>query len=1021
MNKIAISFVKTARSPRLASLLLTGVLSLIAVTSRSASGEIESAFKNPPLAARPLGWWHWINGNVTKEGIDADLENMKEIGMGGVQMFDVEIYMPEGPVRYGTDEWHEHVQHAVKKAAELGLEFHTMNTPGWSASGGPWVTPELSMKRIVFTETEASGGDVNLELPRPDLKPFYGARKVELGNFYRDVAVFALPVTDGRLPEFERKINFKSKPVARTEDTELAAIPRDQVIDLTGKMDAEGRLRATLPEGDWEIIRFGYTTTGKTNHPAVPEGHGLEIDKFDADAVAFQFEESMGRIIKEAGPLAGTTYNAILFDSFEGGFQNWTEKFPELFQEQKGYDFTPYLPLLTGRVLESEAVSEAVLWDFRDVIEELMAENYFGTMQRLAAEHGMKIYSESQGGPLNPMAMNRHVDVPMNEFWMPEVTGRASRIKQSVSSANFQGRQLVAAEAFTATPENARFIPTPADLKRPGDQAFTYGLNRFNFHSHTHQPVTEAAPGFSLGRYGTHFGRLNTWWPYVGAWISYLSRSQAMLQSGKTVADICLLVDEDLGYGLPARTATEFAGYDFAPAYPSDVMKMTVEDGVLVHPDGGRFRVLVTPQRTTAKAWVAEIPTLEKIRDLVNAGAVVVGPPPIAPAGLEDLEKIAEFDALVDTIWGGIGNKPAPPKSLGEGKVYAQNAHPLEVLDQIGVDRDLTWAPAESNVLYIHRRTADANFYFVLNDTEEAERVTLTFRQSDRQPEIWDPVTGKTNPAPIFEVGEKTISVPVDFEPFGSAFFVFQKPLPAEWPVRAEPVNLELKTGPLLTDATEVNVKYSDGREQKIDLSPTPKPEVIAGPWNVKFIDGRGAPEQVTMPTLTSWSDSDDAGIKYYSGSAVYKTGFSSLAPATGQTAILDLGAVADIAKVIVNDREVAILWHPPFRADITEFLVAGENELEVHVANRWINRMIGDASIDVDYTYQPKGRSKFTDGRLEAIPDWLYDPVKRAQPRARHSFAAWKHYGEDDELVPSGLLGPVEVQWFNQVVLSAK
>ena len=986
-----------------------------------ASDEIESAFKNPPLEARPLGWWHWINGNVTKEGIDADLENMKEIGMGGVQMFDVEIYMPEGPVRYGADQWHEHVQHAVKKAAELGLEFHTMNTPGWSASGGPWVTPELSMKRIVFSETKASGGDVDIELPRPDLKPFYGARKVELGDFYRDVAVYAVPATDERLPEFERKINFKSKPVVRTEDTGLDAIPRDQVIDLTDKMNAEGQLRATLPDGDWDIIRFGFTTTGKTNHPAVPEGHGLEIDKFDADAVAFQFEQSMGRIIKEAGPLAGTTYNAILFDSFEGGFQNWTDKFPALFKEQKGYDFTPYLPLLTGRVLESEATTEAVLWDFRHVIEELMAENYFGTMHRLAAKHGMKIYSESQGGPLNPMAMNRHVDVPMNEFWMPEATGRASRIKLSVSSANFQGRQMVAAEAFTATPENARFIPTPANLKRPGDQAFTYGLNRFNFHSHTHQPVTEAAPGFSLGRYGTHFGRLNTWWPYVDAWISYLSRSQAMLQSGKTVADICLLVDEDIGYGLPARTATEFAGYDFAPAYPTDLMKMTVEDGVLVHPDGGRFRILVTPQRTTAKAWVAEIQTLEKIRDLVSAGAIVVGPPPIAPAGFEDLKKMAEFDALVETIWGGIGNKPAPPKSLGEGKVYAQNEDPAEVLSQIGVRRDLAWAPESANVLYIHRRTADADFYFVLNDTEKAERITLTFRQSGRQPEIWDPVTGEASAAPIFEAGENTISVPVDFEPYGSAFFVFHKPLPAEWPVSAEPVNLELKTGPVLTDATQVSVRYSNGREQTIDLSPAPKPEVIAGPWNVAFIDGRGAPDQVTMPELTSWSDSDDDGIKYYSGSAVYKTSFSSPAPVSGQTAILDLGVVADIAKVKINGRNVATLWHPPFRADITDFLVAGENELEVHVANRWINRMIGDASIEVDYTYQPEGRSKFTDGRLEAIPDWLYDPEKRAKPRARQSFAVWKHYGPEDPLVPSGLLGPIDIRWFNQVLLTEK
>lgn len=985
------------------------------------SDTLVDAFENPPLQARPLGWWHWINGNVTKEGIDADLEDMKRIGMGGVQLFDVEVYLPPGPVRYGTDQWHEHFQHAVKKAGELGLELHTMNTPGWSASGGPWVTAERSMKRIVFSESKVKGGEVDLELPKPDTKPFYGARKVELGDFYRDVAVFAVPVTSVRLPDFERKINFKSKPVVRAEDSRLEAISRDQVIDLTSQMSPDGRLRTTLPDGDWDIIRFGFTTTGKTNHPAVPEGHGLEIDKLDADAVAFQFEQAMGRMIKESGPLAGSTYSAILFDSFEGGFQNWTDKFPEMFKERKGYDIVPFLPLLTGRILESEAVSEAVLWDFRQAIEDLMAENYFGTMHRLAAKHGMKIYSESQGGPLNPMAMNRYVDVPMNEFWMPEASGRAARIKQSVSSANFLGRQMVAAEAFTATPENARFIPTPANLKRPGDQAFTYGLNRFCFHSHTHQPVTEAAPGFSLGRYGTHFGRLNTWWPYVGAWISYLSRSQALLQEGRTVSDICLLVDEDLGYGLPSRTASDFQGYDFAASYPTDLMKMTVEDGVLVHPDGGRFSVLVTPQRTTAKSWVAEIQTLQKIHDLVTAGATIVGPPPIAPAGLEDLEKIAEFDALVEAIWGGVGNKPSPPKTLGQGKVYAQNEDPAEVLGLMGIRRDLSWAPETAKVLYIHRRTADADFYFVSNDSENAERVTLTFRQSDLRPEIWDPVTGKTSDAPIFETGKNTISVPVDFEPYGSAFFVFQKPLPAEWVVSADPVQLELKTGPILSQAEQVKLRYSTGLEKEVDLSPLPKPEVIAGPWNVKFIDGRDAPEQVTMQMLTSWSESEDAGIRYYSGSAIYTTGFTASAPGAGQTAILDLGEVADIARVKLNGREVATLWHPPFRTDITEFLASGENKLEVHVANRWINRMIGDAAIEVDYTYQPEGRSKFTDGRLEVLPDWLYDPVKRAGSRPRHSFAVWQHYKAEDPLVPSGLLGPVEIHWFNQVPLSGK
>jgi hypothetical protein len=302
-----------------------------------------------------------------------------------------------------------------------------MNGPGWSASGGPWVTPPLSMKRLVWSETDASGGAVSKTLPRPDLKLAYPDRAVPMQPFYADVAVIAVPSSTPRITEIEKKIGWGRRPITGDIRT-LPAIPADPVILLSGRMDRSGRVEARLPSGDWTILRFGYTTTGKTNHPAQPEGHGLEIDKFDAGAVAFQFERSLDRMLREAGPHAGMTFNAILFDSFEGGYQNWTAAMPEEFARLRGYPLLKWLPVLTGRVIESSAASEAVLWDFRKVIEELIAEKYFRTMHRLAARHGIKIYSESKGGPVTPMSANRHVDVPMNEFWMPNAAPRAASI-----------------------------------------------------------------------------------------------------------------------------------------------------------------------------------------------------------------------------------------------------------------------------------------------------------------------------------------------------------------------------------------------------------------------------------------------------------------------------------------------------------------------------------------------------------------------------------------------------------------
>jgi len=368
------------------------------------------------------------------------------------------------------------------------------------------------------------------------------------------------------------------------------------------------------------LLRFGYSATGATIHPAPPEGHGLEVDKLDPEALAFHFEQSLGRVIRDAGPLAGGTLNGVLFDSFEGGFQNWTESFPAEFAERRGYDFIPYLPLVTGRIIQSREVSEAVLWDFRHVIDELFAENYFGTMRRIAAKHGMQVYSESQGGPLNPLSANRHVDVPMNEFWMPDASPRASQIKLTTSAAAFLGRKVVAAESFTAKPEDGKYQNTPATLKRPGDQAFALGINRFIFHSYTHQPVPEAAPGFALGRYGSHFGRLNTWWPYADAWLQYLARCQFLLQQGRTVADVCVLVEEDTGYGFPSKMARLVPGYDFNACSPSDLRAMSFRDGRLTHPQGQSFGLLILPTE-----WVAELSTMRHLRELARSGAAILG------------------------------------------------------------------------------------------------------------------------------------------------------------------------------------------------------------------------------------------------------------------------------------------------------------------------------------------------------------------------------------------------------------
>ncbi|XHR27141.1 MAG: glycosyl hydrolase [Chthoniobacteraceae bacterium] len=965
----------------------------------AADDNLAAVFENPPALAHPKVWWHWINGNITKAGIRADLEDMKRVGIAGAQILDVEIYLPAGPVRYGSDAWHEHVQYAIKTAAELGLEIDIANSPGWSGSGGPWITPERSMKQLVWSEIPAEGGSVSLTLPQPQAKL----------NFYRDIAVIAVPPTTERLDKLPAKIGWSFKPVTRAVDQALPGIPRDKVINLTGKMDASGKLQASLPPGKWVVLRFGFSSTGAQNHPAQPEGHGLEADKLDVATVAFEFEQSMGRVIRDAGPLAGKTLKGILFDSFEAGFQNWSANFPAEFSQRKGYDFIPFLPLMTGRIIQSQEASEAVLWDFRGVIDDLFAENYFGTMHRLAAAHGMQIYSESQGGPLNPMSANRYVDVPMNEFWMPDSASRGTRIKMSTSAAGYLGLNVIAAEAFTATPANGKYQAIPSTLKNPGDYAFTLGINRFIFHHYTHQPVTEAAPGFALGRYGTHFGRLNTWWPFADAWISYLSRSQALLQEGRTVADVCVLADEDMGYGFPSKIGTLMPGYDYNVCSPADLRAMSVREGRVVHPQGQSYGVVILPD-----SWVSELSTLRHLQRLVNDGAVIAGNAPVAPAGLHDIDARQEFDTIVKSLWGGLDGKKAVSKKMGNGMVCL-NMKPLDALKAAKITPDVSWAPVDRDFRFIHRATPGADLYFVFNHSETSVTTNLGFRQNGREPEIWDSVTGAHAPAPLFSSASGTVSVPVQLEPWGSAFIVFRKPLPKRWAVAAEPADMELRDGELLSQAPSVALSYSDGGKQTVSLPAHPADQTIAGPWQVAFTDGRGAPAQTVFEKLISWSDHPEQNIKYYSGIAIYETTFQALAPKPGQAAILDLGTVADLAKVTVNGKPAGVLWKTPFRADIAPLLHEGANTLQVAVANRWINRLIGDESIPVDYTYQEAGNSKFTDGKLLNLPGWLYDLSKK-QPGGRHSFTSWHYFDAKTPLVPSGLIGPVKLEWFNKL-----
>jgi hypothetical protein len=273
-------------------------------------------------------------------------------------------------------------------------------------------------------------------------------------------------------------------------------------------------------------------------------------------------------------------------------------------------------------------------------------------------------------------------------------------------------------------------------------------------------------------------------------------------------------------------------------------------------------------------------------------------------------------------------------------------------------------------------------------------------------------VTGSRVDAAVYRAGRETTEVPLEFEPHGSRFLVFRRPLPSRWVESATPA-LKMEGGKwTVAPGAAVELRGNDGKTVRPPVRRLPGPQTIGGPWRVSFEPGRGAPAEVTLADLQSWTEHPDPGVKFFSGVATYRTSFRMAElPAAGAMAVLDLGSVGDLAEVTINDRPVGILWQPPLRADVTAHLRVGENRLEVRVANRWINRLIGDEQIPTDLTYQKPGTNKFTDGRLEQLPPWLYDRSRLGEKR-RVSFATWKHYSADSPLVPAGLLGPVRLEW---------
>ena len=764
-----------------------------------------------------------------------------------------------------------------------------------------------------------------------------------------------------------------------------AEIPLSSIVDLTGKMAKDGSLDWDVPPGKWTILRMGYSLTGATNHPAAKTGAGYEVDKFSSKYVADYFHGYMDPILRKLGDLKGKTgLQYMVMDSWEAGMQNWTDDMIAQFRTRRGYDPTPYLPVLAGRVVQSAQISDRFLWDFRRTMADMYADNFYGTMEKMLQQEGMKSYAEASGValeiPEDTLLNKSKVDIPMAEFWVHALHPESMYyvdVRGAASAAHVYDKPIVATESFTGGSYEA-----PYTLKKVADYWFAQGVNRLVFHTSAEQPL-DTKPGNVM--VGTNINRNITWAEQARPLMTYFARTSYLLQQGQFVADLAYLLPEGAPSTMP------FWGAGLQPAPPkgydydyinTDVLlhKISVDkDGKLVLPDGMSYRVLVLPPTKLMTPEVAR-----KIHELVAAGATIVGERPTrSPSLVGYPDSDREVQALAMDLWGGMDGVTDTRHAYGKGMVVW--GLPLkDVLAELHVPKDFAASrslkpdlaaidrryaenpsnPLPPDLVSIHRRTSDADIYFVANQTDSAQNVEARFRVSGKAPEIWHPDTGAIEPAG-YQMADEMTTVPLHLAQREAVFVVFRKAASA--PSRTAPV-------PVYRTLAAVN-----------------------GPWTVSFPPGLGAPTGIQLDKLESWPDDAREGVKYFSGTATYTKTLQ--APQSwfhsGTKVLLDLGTVKDLAEVSLNGKPLAELWKPPYQLDVTGVLKPGANHLEVKVTNEWTNRIIGDRLL-------PPGKKV-----LAPAGNPMGGPPRAARVR-RAPIRGFSMV--PDTPIESGLIGPVTV-----------
>jgi len=991
---------------------------------------LRAGFKQPHAAAKLRCYWWWLNGNTTAETITRDLKAMKEHGYAGAILVDAgsgqqrNAGVPMGPA-IGSPQWIALYVHALQVAQKLGLEISLNITSRWDVGiiGGPTVKPEDAMKLLTFSQSvvEGSGGKTVHLAPPP-----------AVNGFYRPIAILAYPLRHGAplpgapgsgrtavedLPfkTASKETGISMQPlkdglrnvpsVSGEEDADV-----NEVIDISSHMSADGALQWTFPTGTWEVLRMGYTDSPMSLTDYTGATLGLEMDAMSPQAFDHYWKQAIEPLLDAAKPYIGTSLRYLVTDSWEAGGTNWTDEFRAEFQRRRGYDPVPFLPIVAGRIITSRETSERFLFDLRRTVADLIATNYYDRFADHARKRGLGTHPESggpHGAPIDALENFRNSSFPQTEFWAESGWHRVADderffVKETSSAAHIYGKPFAAAEGLTSM-NLAAWSESPGDNLQPTfDHALTEGLNRLFWHEFTSSPAVYGLPGQEYFA-GTHLNPNVTWWRQAAPLLLAFNRAQFLLQQGGSVSDLLYFYGDQVpGFVRDKKDdpAHVLPGFDYDVTNEDALLHRMQFSGLDIHtPEGLHYRALALPDSRSLS-----YPALMWVKRFVQQGGVVIGLKPSGPLGLIPPQKDAEYSRTVNEMWGNCEGGGASEVHYGQGHIYC-TANARLALTAMGAIPDFSYtlngdhtSNEGGEVLdYVHRRTANADIYFVRNTQARAVEATASFRVHGRAPELWMADTGTTVPALVYkETKDGRTEIPLTFPANGSVFFVFER-------------NHASHLVSLRRDGSEVFpsvcqgagvfpdsysdfvtskpgtylAKSSDGRSHTFVVRPDDSAAHILGSWTLSFPDGWGAPSSIPVPKFESWTQSQDAGMKYFSGTGTYHAVLHiPSALLTPQRQLwLNLGQVREIASVAVNGISVQTLWRAPFVVRIDPVLHVGDNTLEIQVTNLWPNRIIGDL--------QPSATERYTHTNVRV-------------------------YTKDSPLLPSGLLDPVTVQFGN-------